>query len=85
MPKMGRPRKEGGRFLHVSINVEPELAVAIVAAARADGDRPVSAFGRMLLTASWRIYKEKGREGDAWLKKHGAPIRWVEGKAARTA
>ena len=80
MKKMGRPKKAEGRFRHVSINVEPELADEIEAAALADGGRPVSAFGRLLLTAAWRTFKMKGDKGDAWLREFGTA--WVVGAEA---
>jgi len=83
--KMGRPRKpENERLAHLSINVEVPLFEELDRAARADGDRPLSAFGRLLLTAAWRMYREQGKNGDTWLKKYGSPI-YMEQKAARTA
>ena len=80
--KMGRPMKDGGRFRHLSVNIEPEMYAEIEAAARAD-ERAISAFGRMLVNAAWRIYLQKGDAANEWLRKHGRT--GLEAKAARTA
>lgn len=73
--KMGRPRK-AEKYLSLSANIEPVLHDEIAAASVADG-RAISAFGRLLLGAAWRIYRQKERKGEnahEWLTRLAGPV-----------